>query len=805
MSKFVIGKDVAISGAGRSRQALKRGINLVETNAPTPLLLTAKGITRSNLIGNLGNFSTAVNGVPGGFYAHPTGDLKGATLTLPDGTLYGGKAVRITSNSGDTNIYRTVGINLRFRARAGRYYLAVVDAKTDGTSKGRIAIAVNGSTLNENIFNTSGPKYARINPSVDGEFHVYLQNVNDLGVTGWVEFEGLRVFEIGSTEYSALASTNLDDVFPYVEGAKHIVNPTAISTSKNLLPPTTEWRTIGGRGWANEPDKIYVNNPTGQFHGLVATVPLLPNQAYTLSLGDAGGGDKYFKMVFYNANRQEIGSQRYAVNGPGSFTTPSVTFTTPADVSYGQVEAGNRIIGETVWFNFPQLELGSERTPYEYQNTDYLVVKTSLASSVNQGSFDMLFYRDGQYVKNKIYQTDVVLDGSKAAALHADETGFKRIRIKVIDDKNYTETETRVYKHLTGRSLTRKDDAFNWETDMFAGLFDFNSDPGYLYLAVSDSDTGWKETQTPNDNFVKAFLNGWKYTGDGSSTHSWASLVDNSQPVSNTEDFVAANRASSFQPYTMDYKLLHVIEENLEVEGAIMLNGGRNQVELLDGIVCQEPLAPTFNSTNKEYYINFGSEGSPGTATSVPTARILRVHKNGKPDLAWKNYTETSPKLVMKSALKVTEYEAGAVYSLTYVPRETYRRTMKQTQAAGEYNASVRGALEGIAQRVSDNEANIANIEQRYKDILLKSEGQRVEVGTIFITVPAGQTAQLAITFKRAFKEAPTVFLDVSTASPQLYQAGASGTTATGTTITGYNGFSQETQLTVRYIAIGRG
>ncbi|WP_138751847.1 hypothetical protein [Paenibacillus sinopodophylli] len=206
---------------------IKRGLNLVNTSGASPAEIIVQGRSLVNLLGKIGNFEVDTNsdGVANGFEAY----LSGATASLESTNVkYGTKAQKITANSSDTSAIREIRIsNLPFDAN--KYYLALVDVVTDRLSQANLVIN-NGSADLGNVITTTNKtiyrKWQQVTAATNGAFKI--MNFNNVGVTGWVQFDGARIYEINATDYAKIdvdpdwTGAKLAEKYPYVDSVQHL-------------------------------------------------------------------------------------------------------------------------------------------------------------------------------------------------------------------------------------------------------------------------------------------------------------------------------------------------------------------------------------------------------------------------------------------------------------------------------------------------------------------------------------------------------------------------------------------------------
>jgi hypothetical protein len=125
----------------------------------------------------------------------------------------------------------------------------------------------------------------------------------------------------------------------------------------------------------------------------------------------------------------------------------------------------------------------------------------------------------------------------------ADFTGYKRVFTTYCPDtyaSSYGADRTvRVCAKYDGKLLDVKDSA---TPDACVAFGSGSAWDGEIYIRIADTDSGWTETINPNEDEIKAFMNGWKALGnDGVARYVlWGSVLNNDYHVN----------INAFPPYT---------------------------------------------------------------------------------------------------------------------------------------------------------------------------------------------------------------------------------------------------------------
>lgn len=515
--------------------------------------------------------------------------------------------------------------------------------------------------------------------------------------------QGVGLYEVDSTTYNLVnvdanyTGQKLIDKFPTVDGVKHIQNPAITVQGKNLLPPFTEW-TLHANATVKSPYELELN-ATGAFQTNVVSVNALPSTQYIFSMPVSSGQYVKLESLDKDGNKTTINDGTYL--GNRAFTTLSST----AKVN---VTVYNSVTG-IINFTNPQLELGTTATAFEPKNEDVLYASAKLAGTTVK---DELYKRDGQWWKLKRWETDVKLDGALGWNFNTDYTGFKSVHVFSASVAGLNKNNHFIVKY--NGSQIKSSIALNGTTSQSDSSY-IDGTPA-LILSLSDVDTGFTEAMTPTANMIKGYFNGWRYTGDGT-THSWVNIIDGTVAPTQTEAYVSANLATGYTPYSLSYQLATAKEEAVNVEGAISLHEGMNQVEVTSGVVVRERVTPVLDSG--VYKINRITQ--PSSHLKNRSNKILKVFKNGVEDKKWivgsdsssyngGGYAYTPP----------ADYDTTATYEVSYIVLDKHLFTTNANDVSGSYNTNLKTNVDGLTERVGDLTGQVSINTQQIIDILVR-------------------------------------------------------------------------------------
>ena len=320
-------------------------------------------------------------------------------------------------------------------------------------------------------------------------------------------------------------------------------------------------------------------------------------------------------------------------------------------------------------------------TDYIYGMTDSTGASLKLASSVDNTVRDILSLKDGFYRKTKNFVTDMILDGSLSWFMTADGTGCKQVAITAPSPiPNFTINPT-VIKY-DGKILSTT--AFSAGDQVGLGGW---SGGTLLGISMTDTDSGWGETFSPNTAEIQAFFYGWKlnngtfgtpYNGTGIKT--WTTIEATSNTGSITVVPTTQATLTTYTNYKLTYQLLTPTEEIVNVEGGIInLQSGGNQIEIGEGVVVRETVIPVLYSTT--YRINDLSFSS--SYLKYRSNRIVAVYKNGIRDYLWSIQSNFSASYGGAFAQTATaNFDATSVYTVTYIQLDKYLTTSYATDTS---------------------------------------------------------------------------------------------------------------------------
>jgi hypothetical protein len=466
------------------------------------------GRTLVNLLGNCGNFETDSNsdGVADEFIA----GLQGIYSLSTTSVKYGAKAQRIDAIAGDTvSNNRYVLSSQGYNVSNGKYYIALVDFSNDGTCAGSISNVIDNIIGNNKT--SAQTMYLKFSSTSDHIVKFALYNRQTAGSTGYVQYDGLRIYEISQAEYNAIdtmTEQQIAEKYPYVDSATSCVSARVKSVGKNLANPNN---LIVGTKYND--GIIDVSR--------ISSYSLVNNVLTCTSTGWAGIGFKtkckpstsyvfsYIPVITTPANaRASVNfytkDGTYISSITDSLGLLSKSFTTPSNCDYF-IWVYTETAASTFVISNIQIGLGSTATTFESykETTQYLPTMRSIGTTKDE-------IYENKHIK-RVSDT-VVLDGSLGWLLDGDNTGLKTIKLSTYFLGSISHSEI-VIKYS---GLPLKGTSVMGNSPDSVALFS----SGTLSIDIADVDSGWLDTWTNSTVFtgltwqqlIKCLMNGWKLT-----------------------------------------------------------------------------------------------------------------------------------------------------------------------------------------------------------------------------------------------------------------------------------------------------
>lgn len=690
---------------------------------------TPKGIEGRTLVNHTGR--------EGGFHKQGSWD---ANLTIDNANYkFGTSSGKIDNSAGTTE--KTVSNTQKMYLSGKRVLVGVWAKAVSGTPTIRVyavgADSVGAATditkyFDRTIDSTWKFYYQKFDLTASTDDHWMGQlNVETFGTADdVVNFDGLVMYELTSSEYSyAHTQAEIEAQFPYVDDLKSISRPYVIHEGKNLAGTGSSW-TIG--------------SSTSTF-----TTDAVAGQAYTLSKA----GVSTTTIAFLDANNAALTAE---LTG---------TQTAPAGTKRVRITT-NLITIENIDAEKIMLNLGSTALAFEPQNRTYHFIETDIRASVNGSVKDELYYDDLGLPRVVRRHGFTLLDGTFSWLLSVDYAGFKVVTLKNDFTDSVSGNASHTVVKYDGTILGLSGIESKADVSALDPVWSNN-----FSVSIADTDSGWGDAYNAvTSDEIKAYFNGWKADAvdAGGKPTSWVSLVDGTQPPTDTLAYVSANKAPGLKPYQLQYQLAASVDEAAKSEGTITLHEGSNQLTMGAGVIVREAANPQTDAPNGNYYINRNASPTTGSNLKNRVDKILEIYKNDSEDNAW--ILDGSVAYGNQRAyIAPANYDTTAAYSVTYLALDLHTLGFAPQSIAGTYQGNLAKVVDQHTEQLADVETRLDVVDSTFKNVALNGLGEVVQHGNA--------TATGTITFKRAYASPPQIIL------------GAKGTTlpyATNVTTTGF-------------------
>ncbi len=430
--------------------------------------------------------------------------------------VFGNNGIKIT------NTVNGVGnINITPVMSPTKYYLVSAYLKNGNAATGLYLACGptgtgSGGAAEWSLYITATAGFTRVAVKVQpSDWGTYTQryvavNVQSTAVGQYGYVDGIMVNEISAADY-ALSDAELLAKYPYVESVGALTNPYFENRRYNLVRNGNGEEGIGywKTGLLGAPTLSIVN---GKFRVTYASTGIIsqqiqvePNTDYYLSGNAGANGD----IRLYGVTGESIGTFGSGVKNTGNNTI----------VNVGMVVLAAGIA------DFDSIMLIKGTTaPAAYKSSDF-------KAFVPEGQFfdgDRIKIKDGQKSGELWWKHTAPLYGKDFDwKVYTDYTGFKSMVLSSIFKNNILAVASSIAigVRYDGKILQKV-------TGISAGADAFTHSLTDLWISIADTDSGWGESINPNDDEVKAFMNGWKAViSNGTRYIGFVSMIDGSLPV----------------------------------------------------------------------------------------------------------------------------------------------------------------------------------------------------------------------------------------------------------------------------------
>ncbi|MCM3290224.1 hypothetical protein M3661_08795 [Paenibacillus sp. MER 180] len=684
---------------------LKPGVQIVDVPEDTPFRMgEIRGRTLINLLGYAGACESDSNGdgFPDGWYI-----VNGlaSDMALVEGNT--GKG--FFAKSAHAKDRRISGFPFRDYGAEGHTHLLLVAVMKP--ANGGISLQVVEKDDTEEKIITNAPMLTDTTKFnlVHMRFPVKSGNSYRIDLTGNGQWNGgiiddVRLYSITEAEYNAIGSMTIEQVaarYPYVDSMTNVANPYAIGTSGNLLPPFTQWSHINTKGKiAGRYEYHSEMEPVGIWTHV--DIDVLPNTDYTLSFEGTDG-------------------IRMRITDVGEAVT-----VLPLTANGGGFYSGNLqkvrvfIVAEVGVVKNPIVLQGNHSLPIPFtpQSRSIWAAECQLAANPVDGTnADVLFKGDDglPYVQESWKKS--IITGLEAWELSTKSSEIKQVRVP-----NYFPIDA-VSKSIA-QMFGVKYDGTRLIPDyhvITSDTFILQPGTGYLYVGISNKDSGWGDKYNPSADEIKAYFMGWRmydkslgatsvYNRADGLNKSWAyrhplgadGLTGGTETLPTTQ----APITTTWQPYRLQYlKAKPTAEPASKYETGLTLSKGWNMVEVGGGVVLREKANPTYYSPNGNYYIN--NTAVSGSLLKNKVLLISRVYRNNQIDNTAKVENDTNAYGKQHVRFLPSDFDPTAVYHVTYTMLDP---TLTAT-ISGSIAANLSGTVTDMVAWASDAERRLSVVE----------------------------------------------------------------------------------------------
>lgn len=413
--------------------------------------------------------------------------------------VFGSNSIKITSTHIDGGSLNKVP----FAYDSSKNYLITAYVKNGNCTGGLNIHTNNGQTA----FCADTTKFTRIGLKISGNnanFVAIGTSGTAIDQYGWVD--GIMVNEISATEYANDSIETLMARYPYTD---------SLAVTKNLFLESVHGNLIrngnceeGVAGWESSGSGAVITVENGRFkvvntlgNWIQRKIKVTKNTDYYYShnvtnvggeIKGSSGTLRYGSGVFNTGNNDEITVFYYgASTGTYYFDSVSITKGTTAPPSYQSYDAERCVIeGDFFTGDTPRLE-------------------------------------GGQVKGQKLWKRKTLFGKDFDWKFASDASGYKLLNIQNYGVARGHVNTSEITVKYNGSILKHQDAITTFDsTSLYNDTF---------WVSVNDTDSGWTETLNPNDDEVKAFMNGWQARqNDGTRYVIFSSIIDGSFPFVTT-------------------------------------------------------------------------------------------------------------------------------------------------------------------------------------------------------------------------------------------------------------------------------
>lgn len=699
---------------------LKPGVQIVDVPEDTPFRMgEIRGRTLINLLGYAGACENTslwkTNSVTAEKFTSEK--VQGeSSLKVTLGNVYeAGNAYRFIENTSSGKSYVVVGY-IKNGSEFGKVRLEALEYNGDKSLEFHMTRNVDSSDMLQ-------PVHMAFTLSDQAtRFAVHLAVLGKMNESYGL-FDAIRLYEIPTSEVekiNAMTSEQVSAAYPYVDAMTNVTNPYAITTSGNLLRPFTEPKATNIR------DQSSVNiissyeieltaSVENQYTGWAFTIQ--PNTTYTFSCEHDGmiavGWD--FDSYVHYTREQNVTFNSGDIDG----------LLAGRDTCYVWFSNWNLPLGKYKFKN-PMLVPGDKQHLFAPQTQSIWATECQLAANSTNGcNADVLFVGDDGLPYVHEWWKKVIVDVNRKWQASKSLNGMRQILTP-----NFSSIGS---VSVDGMQYMTKYDGSQMKIDgqvKIADTFHLQPTTGYLYIGVSNEDSGWGEDYDPTEDEIKAYLLGWKMgnnadysfpSWNGVGTKAWYKLFTGVGPrhsgaggapivegsYSATVPTTLNNQG--YRPYKLQYlKTKPVIEPVLKYETGLLFRQGWNQVEVNSGVILREKTDSFLDVYNQW---NLGNPVANINARPFKYGKaedIKYIYNSGNKDSRWRiEHTKEYGTIAQLHPPYILDPKA--IYHVTY----TIQNSTLSQDIIGRIGTNLRSTIDDIVKVVSNSELRLSIVENK--------------------------------------------------------------------------------------------
>jgi hypothetical protein len=506
---------------------------------------TIQGKTVINLLGKDGNCEDASSSVWGVWQCTTTLDSSNK--------VFGSNSLKVVATNTTGNMTK----NMLGVIDKTKYYCFSAYLKNFNITNGVcVALEASGDTYKNGNIVTDTTNFTRsflkIQPTdIDNSTAILLHPVSFGGAsTGQYAYvDGVMLEEITQAQYN---DPNFQPS-PYVENYTCLQNPYIEVRHDNLVrngngeEGIAWWNSWGSSlSFSNGYFTVADNDKTVSGN-MWQSVFVKPNTTYTLSVIAKSDGTLPLAIGFNEYDEASNLLDKWIENSVDATTIDtsiSMSITTNSKTRYLQIYLqGGKTKGDesktgTGYFKQISMVEGAV-VPSKY-------LTCRIERCVVEGKFtdgDSLALENGEVTGQINWKHKILFGKDYDWYCNADYNGFKNIVVDNLNSLAVQDSE-KIIKY-DGKILSHMNYGLVWSSTDCSTI----GNSSRLGITVSDLDTGWAESINPNNDEVKAFMNGWKavyYIGSRYSC--WESILDNTPCPAHASTTISATSSGAVVP-----------------------------------------------------------------------------------------------------------------------------------------------------------------------------------------------------------------------------------------------------------------